>query len=295
MGGVVAKRQLKISPETELRKHEEEKHLWRQRRISQSITVLESFEGPCLNSEPLDEHQNSLTSGQRHRKTSLHIVTITKQKSMWIFEIPRSHPRLQTEIRSEKSPFIFQDLKKVTKSLDFLHYDHGLVVAPNSVLICFDTWKMLLQGRTTTMAQFSSVEDGLTLFTEEFFSRLFRIKGQFQFRSFFQNKTQRQKVLVTVMEFIVNLKQKHSDILIPKKQYQRIERCSFFSRKENSQISHLHAKMFIDTTKETIMFWLGQEANLTTEKAWSEVCSYVESLLHMLFPEDKDLLSTSEW
>ncbi|CAM9399472.1 unnamed protein product [Chrysoparadoxa australica] len=138
--------------------------------------------------------------------------------------------------------------------------------------ICGKSWKCIVQGKATGGNQVARGDAGLVLFCDEFYYRLFQRYSAF--KAVFPNMKKRGEVLISAMQFILDLEFDGS-------KEERLKICKLGERHHTKKgVRPWHFSAYTETLLETIMSWLGREASIDTGEAWSMCVGYVcEKLL----------------
>ncbi|KAH9116732.1 hypothetical protein LEN26_009306 [Aphanomyces euteiches] len=132
------------------------------------------------------------------------------------------------------------------------------------VALCNHTWKTICKAGTPKMKEYH--KEGIVLFYDEFFHRLFqRDPG---FNEVFPGIRKRIEVLIKAMKFLLN------DSGVPELQVRDRCRNLGYRHKSIPLVRPHHFATYASTFVEVAMFWLDTEATPNVGEAWSNVIGY---------------------
>ncbi|OQR91834.1 hypothetical protein ACHHYP_04312 [Achlya hypogyna] len=129
---------------------------------------------------------------------------------------------------------------------------------------CSRSWKILCKGTTDKMREFK--KDGIVLFYDEFFHRLFQRDPSFA--EIFPGIRKRIEVLIKAMKFMLPEKKHPNDVVKT--------RCRNLGYRHRTipKIRPHHFSTYTSTMIEVIMYWLDNEATPDVGEAWGNLVGY---------------------
>ncbi|RHY35116.1 hypothetical protein DYB32_000368 [Aphanomyces invadans] len=171
------------------------------------------------------------------------------------------------------------------------HYQHymppNMPMCPtyqdNYVKECNRSWKIICKAATPKMKSYN--KDGIVLFYDEFFHRLFQRDPGFE--DIFPGIRRRIEVLIKAMKFLLN------DSGAP--EATAIERCRNLGHRHRSipKVKPHHFAAYASTFVEVAMFWLDIEATPDVGEAWSNLVGF--NLKYMLQSYLYNIVNESDW
>mmetsp|Transcript_14342 Transcript_14342/g.21101 ORF Transcript_14342/g.21101 Transcript_14342/m.21101 type:complete len:239 (-) Transcript_14342:134-850(-) len=131
---------------------------------------------------------------------------------------------------------------------------------------CRFTWGILSNGTAQGMST-QVGRAGIVLLYDEFYFRLFKRAKRFE--EIFASIQQRGEVLMKAMEFLLALD--GDDREVERKRLYYLGRSHRFKK----GVRPWHFSVYAETLLETIMFWLGSDANSSVGEAWTNLFAYV--------------------
>ncbi|KDO18768.1 hypothetical protein SPRG_15931, partial [Saprolegnia parasitica CBS 223.65] len=158
------------------------------------------------------------------------------------------------------------------------------VYEPSYHETCARTWKLLCKGSTLKMQQYH--KDGIVLFYDEFFHRLFQRDPSFT--EIFPGIRKRIEVLIKAIKFMLPESHNTSSIDV-------MHRCRHLGHRHKTfpKIRPHHFAMYTSTLVEVAMFWLDTEATPDVGEAWSNLIGF--HLKFMLQAYLYENVLESEW
>ncbi|RHY33470.1 hypothetical protein DYB32_001629 [Aphanomyces invadans] len=171
------------------------------------------------------------------------------------------------------------------------HYHHYMptnmplcpVYQNSYVQECGRSWKIICKASTPKMRSYN--KEGIVLFYDEFFHRLFqRDPG---FNDIFPGIRKRIEVLIKAMKFLLN------DAGLEEAKV--IDRCRNlgYRHKTIPKVRPHHFSAYAQTFVEVAMYWLDVEATPDVGEAWSNLIGF--NLKYMLQAYLYDLVDEAEW
>jgi len=139
------------------------------------------------------------------------------------------------------------------------------VVTAVSLEHCSNTWNLISLGTAQGMGN-QIGRSGVVLLYDEFFFRLFKRAKVFE--DIFPSVQQRAEVLLKGVEFLLGLN--GSDSPQEQKRLLYLGRAHRFKQRVRPWMFSVYAETFL----ETLMFWLGSDANSSIGEAWTNLYSY---------------------
>ncbi|KDO16691.1 hypothetical protein SPRG_17807 [Saprolegnia parasitica CBS 223.65] len=129
---------------------------------------------------------------------------------------------------------------------------------------CSRSWKILCKGGTAKMRELK--KDGIVLFYDEFFHRLFQRDPSFG--EIFPGIRKRIEVLIKAMKFMLGDKKYPNDVVMT--------RCRNlgFRHRTIPLIRPHHFSTYTSTMLEVIMYWLDTEATPDVGEAWGHLVGF---------------------
>ncbi|CAM9101187.1 unnamed protein product [Chrysoparadoxa australica] len=133
--------------------------------------------------------------------------------------------------------------------------------------LCRSSWALILSGKAEGMKNsMQEGKDGIVLFYDEFFYRLF--KRARVFLDVFPDIAKRGEVLMKALGFLLRLSGDNSVIENTKLYY--LGR----SHRYKPTVRPWMFSVYMTTCLETLMYWLGTDADAQVGKCWTSICSY---------------------
>ncbi|CAM9204782.1 unnamed protein product [Phaeothamnion confervicola] len=151
---------------------------------------------------------------------------------------------------------------------------------------CRVTWGMIMAGTAEGMrAHAHTGRAGIVLFYDEFFFRLF--KRAKVFLDIFEDPVKRGEVLMKAFGFMLRLEGDDNET--------EKRRCFYLgkSHRFKGKVRPWHFSMYIETALETLVFWMGSDADVETGEAWTCLVAY--TLRRMLEAYLVDRVLPNEW
>ncbi|CAM9435867.1 unnamed protein product [Chrysoparadoxa australica] len=136
---------------------------------------------------------------------------------------------------------------------------------PIMMMRCRTSWEKIMAGTADGMGSHAG-KDGIVLYYDEFFFRLF--KRARVFLDIFPDPAKRGEVLMKALGFMLKLE--GDDGLVENKKIFYLGK----SHRFKSQVRPWHFSVYVETALETLMFWLGGDADVETGEAWTCLVSY---------------------
>ncbi|RHX97689.1 hypothetical protein DYB37_002983 [Aphanomyces astaci] len=171
------------------------------------------------------------------------------------------------------------------------HYQHymppNMPMCPtyqvNYVTECNRSWKLICKAATPKMKHYN--KDGIVLFYDEFFHRLFQRDPGFE--DIFPGIRKRIEVLIKAMKFILNDSGMTETVVI--------QRCRNLGHRHRTipKVKPHHFSAYASTFVEVAMFWLDIEATPDVGEAWSNLVGF--NLKYMLQSYLFNTVNESDW
>ncbi|ETV88995.1 hypothetical protein H257_00411 [Aphanomyces astaci] len=171
------------------------------------------------------------------------------------------------------------------------HYHHYMptnmplcpIYQESYVQECGRSWKLICKASTPKMRPYN--KEGIVLFYDEFFHRLFQRDPGFY--DIFPGIRKRIEVLIKAMKFMLN------DAGLEETKV--IERCRNlgYRHKTIPKVQPHHFAAYAQTFVEVAMYWLDVEATPDVGEAWSNLIGF--NLKYMLQAYLHDLVDESAW
>ncbi|EQC31685.1 hypothetical protein SDRG_10848 [Saprolegnia diclina VS20] len=158
------------------------------------------------------------------------------------------------------------------------------VYEPSYHATCARTWKSLCMGSTPKMQSYH--KDGIVLFYDEFFHRLFQRDPSFT--DVFPGIRKRIEVLIKALKFMLPETNATSPIDV-------MHRCRHLGHRHRTikKVRPHHFAVYTSTLIEVAMFWLDNEATPDVGEAWSNLVGF--HLKFMLQAYLHENVVPSEW
>ncbi|CAK4618763.1 hypothetical protein LEN26_002726 [Aphanomyces euteiches] len=153
----------------------------------------------------------------------------------------------------------------------------------NYVTTCNRTWKLICKAAPSKMKAYK--KEGIVLFYDEFFHRLFQRDPGFE--AVFPGIRKRIEVLIKAMKFILN------DSGAPEEQI--VQRCRNLGHRHKTipLVRPHHFAAYASTFVEVAMFWLDKDATPDVGEAWSNLVGFnLKFLLQAYLHNSVDM---AEW
>ncbi|CAM9757360.1 unnamed protein product [Chrysoparadoxa australica] len=141
----------------------------------------------------------------------------------------------------------------------------------DTTAICRETWRSIIKGTAAGMAS-SPGKSGIVLFYDEFYWRLFE-RAQVM-KAIFPNMKKRGEVLTLVVGSILKVVGNGD-----KAEVRELKRIGY-NHQAKKLIRPWHFSTFCEALLETVMYWLGSDADVVVGEAWTHLLAYV--LRHVL-------------